>query len=199
MVNMVFLRKKECFLYDFMSHWILRETGMKRQKVPLSNGEEMEPGFRDFQRALSAPPPLRLPQVESVFMILTGAGRLILSRVSPRCILTHLRLLISTRECIRPCLCGSLGAGLNWITLSVSEQTFVLALHQSWARDTINAAVTKAHVDGVRTCVRGALPQSRSLLYEIRKSETGIFLSRFNPLVITTTCAGILDILKAYT
>lgn len=71
---------------------------MEGQKVPLSNAREMEPGFRDFQEALSAPPPVPLTQVVSVFMILTGTGRLILSRGSPRCVLVHLQLLISSRE-----------------------------------------------------------------------------------------------------
>lgn len=85
---------------------------MKADKVPLmGNDGETESGFRDFLRALSAPPPpppLLLTQVESVFMIFTGTGRLILSRVSPRCVLMHLQL-----ENIHPCLCRSPCAGLN--------------------------------------------------------------------------------------
>lgn len=76
-----------------------RGTRTKGQKVPLSNEGEMEPGFRDFQRALSAPPPLLLTQVESVFMITSAFLCQLISRVLPWCILMHLlQLLISIRE-----------------------------------------------------------------------------------------------------
>lgn len=164
---------------------------MKGQKVPLSNKGEIEPGFRDFQRALLASPLLPLTQVESVFMILTGTGRLILS-VSAWCILMHLQLLISTRE--YPC--RSLCAGLNRKTLFILELSsiYLFWLHIKFEH---NYCRSNKGLGRWCVCVFEGRYSNLTLCYVMYKSETEIF-SCFNPLVITTTCAGIHNILKAY-
>lgn len=148
---------------------------------------DMGPGWRDkkshwatsgkwsldlgiFWGLCQAPPPLLLAQVHSVFMILTGTGRLILSPVSARCVLMRLRLLVLY------CLSVRRVKQKASLCISAEQQSFVLALDQSWAQDTIIVAVTKGL--GRRCaykCTRGVTTISHSAISNNVKVRLGFF------------------------